>query len=100
MKLIKDGEIEVFSDDLKCFWLSWETINNQQIQLNLPENSCCNMRGAIKVASTLLPTVGVIYVESGGKPDILYTKLLTGKWECRDFRSISACASPDVPLPN
>lgn len=68
------GSRPIWSNGLKCCWLSWTAVDDGILRLNLPESHCCDMRGAIKAAEGLCPGVWRIDTYAGGKPDIMYLK--------------------------
>ena len=56
--------------------------------LDLSEDNCCDMQGAIKVAKILMPKVIVIITKSGGDIDTVYYKMWNEKrerWRVLDY---------------
>lgn len=74
-----------FSPDLMCGWLSWRPVKDGCLWLELPEGQCCDMRGAIRIASVLIPGVSRILVTSGGAADVEYRQT-AGRWYALDCR--------------
>ena len=64
---------EIFSEELQCFWDSWNVFDEHSLALYLP-NGCTDMRGCISLGRRLLPSVHRIRVYSEGIPDVLYER--------------------------
>lgn len=73
--------ISVWSDDLQCSWTSWECVVPSVLKLILPEHNVCDMEGAIRIASAIMPDVQIIGVFEGGNLVVKYKKIKSGKWE-------------------
>lgn len=88
--------VEMWSEELMCHWYAWRAVQDGSIPtlaLELPANNVCNMRGAVRVAKQMCPSVARIDVFSGGKPEIVYLLLAfrggSGgllKWQARNVR--------------
>jgi hypothetical protein len=65
---------ETHSAVLHCSWTAWRVIDDGILALDMPENNCCDMRGAIKIAEAIHPFVWKIETFEGGRPDIVYIK--------------------------
>lgn len=81
----------VWSEDLQCSWTSWECNGPGMLKLILPDHNVCDMEGAIRIASAIMPDVAIIETFQGGYPDTRYEKIKAGKWEAyskRGFKSI------------
>lgn len=74
-----------WSDELKCHWNSWRILSPQSIELQLESGNCCDMRGAISLATRLMPDVHSIYVFSGENLDVVY-HCHGGLWFALDTR--------------
>jgi hypothetical protein len=68
-----------WSDDLKCCWLTWECVAAGRMFLSLPPHNVCDMCGAIKAATDLMPEVQEIQVAEGSAVAIVYMKT-DGTW--------------------
>src|SRR5574344_25933 len=68
-----------YSSALQCCWSAWRVIDEGQLALDMEQDECCDMRGAIRVAQTIMPCVFRIVTFSGDSPDTEY-KLRQGKW--------------------
>lgn len=79
-------EHAMWSSDLQCGWLSWTVVDGGILRLDMPDDNCCDMTGAIKAAEALCPLVWRIDTYAGGKPDTMY--LLRGsEWKAVDERA-------------
>lgn len=82
----------MWSNDLMCRWISWSIEWDGFLRLDLPEDNCCDMRGAIKIAEAICPMVYRIDVYVGDKLDITYSQANSkAKWEAID-RSVRVTA--------
>jgi len=61
------------SHDLQCQWSSWRVVSPTRIALHMPEDNCCDMSGAIRLAQILLPGCRRIDTYAGDKRDTVYT---------------------------
>lgn len=64
----------VYSEDLKCSWLSWCVIDRGWLSVHVPVGHCTDMTGAIRVGMRLMPDVSEITVLSGDQIDIVYRR--------------------------
>ena len=78
-----------YSNDLACAWTSATAKDNETLVLFLQEKSCCDMSGAIKFATAILPKVTRIDTRSGGVPDTLYEKVNKTKWVAYERRGFN-----------
>lgn len=81
----------MWSSGLQCGWIAWRVVNDGHLALDLPDDNCCDMRGAIKAAEVLCPLVWRIDTYAGGKPDTIYA-IHKGKWAAYDANSSIAKA--------
>ncbi len=82
-----------YSSKLKCAFHGWRVLADGEIALDMPENNCCDMSGAIEIAEVIMPSVWKILTFSGEVPDTAYI-LLNGKWGAYDLRAVN----PEVRL--
>lgn len=68
-----------WSDRLKCRWIRWETWGEGILALYIPKGECCDKRGAISVAKSLMPDVLIIVVHAGESIYTTYDRL-EKKW--------------------
>ena len=68
------------SRHLQCEWSSWVVTGRRMLSLHLRDGDCCNMEGAVAVATFLMPTVQVITVYSGVNIDVQYLKPNGKEW--------------------
>ncbi len=76
---------KAYSSKLKCTFHGWEVIADGEIALNMPDEVCCDMRGAVEIAEVIMPSVFRIATFAGGKPDMEYL-FSCGKWTAFDAR--------------
>jgi hypothetical protein len=74
-----------YSSKLQCVFNGWRVLSDGEIALDMPEHNCCDMRGAIDIASVIMPSVWKISIFCGGMPDVMYI-LINGKWGAYDQR--------------
>lgn len=75
-----------YSSKLQCAFHGWRVLADGEIALDLPQDNCCDMRGAIEIAETIMPSVWRIAVFADRKPDVEY-RHWQGKWQALDMRS-------------
>lgn len=68
-----------YSSKLQCAFHAWKVIADGELCLELPEDNCCDMDGAIEIAEKIMPAVWRVATFCGGKPDTEY-RLMGGKW--------------------
>jgi len=85
----------MWSSVLQCGWVAWRVVSDGHLALDLPDDNCCDMRGAIKVAQMLCPMVWRIDTYAGGKPETIYA-IHKGKWSAYDANSSIAKALRSV----
>jgi hypothetical protein len=78
-------DVATYSSKLMCAFNSWRVLGDGEIALDMPENNCCDMRGAIEIAQVIMPSVWKISTFSGEIPDAVYI-LIDGKWGAYDQR--------------
>lgn len=83
-----------WSDSLKCFWESARPIGDYAIRIDLPKHSCSDMRGAIKAATAIMPTVRRIEVYTDGMPSSHYEQNDKGWWEAYNVRVATTSQRP------
>lgn len=78
---------------LQCKWKCWWVIAEGELALDMPENNCCDMTGAIEIAKVLMPGVWRIATYAGGEPDTEYQlvrdvnhRSWSGEWKAYDMR--------------
>lgn len=75
----KVKERAAYSGKLMCCFSAWRVIADGELALEMPENNVCDMRGAIEIAETIMPSVWRIVTFEGEKPGTGY-RLSLGKW--------------------
>ena len=70
-----------YSSTLKCDWFTIHPLGEHTIALVLPPDNYCDMEGAIKVASSVCPTVFRIDTFVGDEKDTVYIKKENGDWK-------------------
>ena len=70
----------VFSRTLMCRVIGMVPFMEGAIRMDFPKNNCCDMGGAIKIATTILPEVKHIYTFAGKEPDTEYHRRSSGEW--------------------
>lgn len=68
-----------WSDDLQCEWWCIRVLADGQIALAIAEGHCCDMHGAIRVATAVMPEVWRIKTVAGTVEDTEYWKV-DGEW--------------------
>jgi hypothetical protein len=68
-----------FSSTLVCHIDSIK-VTEQVIHLYFRVDDCCDMTGAIKVATAICPDIKLIYTYSGPALDTCYSKCRDGQW--------------------
>ena len=68
------------SEALQCRWGAWSVIDYGELRLDLHPMDCCDMNGAVKVATTLMPEVKRIVTFKGSNRDAEYRMTRTG-WQ-------------------
>ena len=74
-----------YSSKLQCVFNGWRVLSDGEIALDVPKHNCCDMRGAIDIASAIMPSVWKILTFCDGLPDVMYI-LIDGKWKAYDQR--------------
>lgn len=74
-----------YSSKLQCVFNGWRVLSDGEIALDMPENNCCDMRGAIDIAKAIMPSVWRIVTYAGGKIDAVYVGP-DDKWRALDGR--------------
>ena len=74
----------VYSSTLMCNLMGILPIVATVIRMDFPKNHCCDMGGAIKIATAILPDVRHIYTFSGLERDTEYHKRSNGEWVVLD----------------
>lgn len=69
-----------YSSKLQCAFHGWRVLADGEIALDLPQNNCCDMSGAIEIAEKIMPSVWRIAVFADGKSDVEYRHVY-GKWQ-------------------
>lgn len=75
----------IYSKQLGSRFIAWRALGPGELALDLPELACCDMTGAVDIATKLDPDVWRIEVFSGGDPDVRYLKIESG-WVSVDTR--------------
>lgn len=81
-------DLALYSKDLQCNFMQWRVIGDYALALDLPVMNHCDMSGAIKVATSLLPTVDYIEIWEHGvhlAPRLTTRYVInedTGEWGC------------------
>jgi hypothetical protein len=63
-------------------------VTDQVIHLYFPTHDCCAMNGAIKLATTIIPDIKLIYTYSGPALDTCYSKCRDGQWQSARARQM------------
>jgi hypothetical protein len=71
---------EVWNSDLQCVLLSIEVTAPGVLRLNLPEDHCPSMGGAIRLACAVMPDVRHIDVWAGNEPDTVFFMKQLSQW--------------------
>lgn len=89
----------VYSDDLKCSWISWGVVTSGWLVVHIKPGHCTDMTGAIRVGLRLMPDVCEITVVSGNEIDIVYRRDAGGWFTESDQWSIwaAACCGAGTP---
>jgi len=74
------------SDELVCTVEGVYISASRTVMFRLPVHGCSDMRGAIRAATRLCPTVRRVVTMSGAEPDMAYIKLADGDWDAIDMR--------------
>jgi hypothetical protein len=69
-----------YSEILHTTFNGWRVLNNGELALDMPADCCCDMRGAIKIAKNIMPTVWRIATFADNQPDIEYRLRFDGEW--------------------
>lgn len=69
----------IYDPALGCEYEGWRVLGADKIGLYMPEGDCCDMTGAIRIATILMPGVSQIDTFSGDVPDTRY-RLEHGRW--------------------
>ena len=69
-----------FSNALATTWDLWAARRPGELTLWMPKGACCDMDGAVRVGTFLMPEVTVIRTFSGMRADTMYRKV-DDKWE-------------------
>lgn len=75
-------EVSARSVDLQCRWSAWRVVGPRELELEVVDGHCTDMKGAILVGKELMPEVEMITVYSGDRRDYRYSKE-DDKWVCR-----------------
>jgi len=79
--LLKNRHGKVAPDNrLGCDLLKM-TVSSQMVQLYFPAGQCCDMQGAICLATSASPSIATIYTWSGDQQDTCYQKT-SNEWSC------------------
>lgn len=81
----REREAGARSDELQCRWIVWRAVSDGEVALEMPPDNCCDMRGVIRVAKSIMPHVWRIATFSGGAPDTEY-RLINEMWTAFDRR--------------
>jgi hypothetical protein len=84
---LKPSGSGAFSRILVCNIVSIK-VTEQVIHLYFPMHNCCDMGGAIKVATTIIPDIKLIYTYSGPALDTCYSKCRDGQWQSARARQM------------
>jgi hypothetical protein len=68
-------------------------VTEQVIHLYFPPHNCCDMDGAIKVATTICPDIKLVYTYRGPALDTCYSKCRDGQWLSTQAQQILAVFS-------
>lgn len=79
-------DFESLSKELVCEVEGVYISASSTVMFRLPMNGCSDMRGAIRSATRLCPTVQRVVTMSGKEPDTAYIKLADGDWNAIDMR--------------
>lgn len=81
---------------LKCFATGAYLVipDRRTVVIDLGESSCTDMRGAIKRATELLPTVQRIFTVAGHEQDTTYQRESCGEWLAFDPAPINGVTTP------
>ena len=63
-----------WSKQMICFWRGLKIVSDSQMDIHLGPHSYCDMKGAIKLAKAVLPSVKKIITFQLDKPDTIYHK--------------------------
>ena len=82
--------MSTWSEALLCEWLSWTADPSAPVlRLSLPVANCCDMAGAVSLATRLRPGVERVEVSAGGLLDIVYHRGIDGTWGAVNHRRAS-----------
>lgn len=70
----------VWNAELQCCLRGVVVRDETLIELHFPKYNCCDMRGAIKLSTRILPTATRIQTYEGNIPDTLYEKVGKSDW--------------------
>jgi len=88
-----------FSEELQCYWRGWAVSGKKCLTLYLAPGSCCDMKGAVDIATRIMPDVEKIQIYSGAATDILYRKHMDGEWGVHSMPQ-PFISNPPPPSPN
>lgn len=72
--------ISTHSDELQCRFESWEVAGPRSLVLRMPEDNCCDMRAAVRIAQAILPSVEAVHTLEGPLFGTTYWKDNDGIW--------------------
>jgi len=76
---------------LMCHYYSYSVISEYVLSIEIPKHQSTDMRGTIKFAQNILPSVEKIFVFSDDDLDDMLYSLVGGEWEAFEFiRSTTA----------
>lgn len=75
-----DASTGVRCDRLQCRWLGWEPVKDDGLVLRVPEWNAPDMSGTIDIAKAVMPSVRMVTVMVGDRPDIRYGRRHDDTW--------------------
>ncbi len=78
--LIKNRHGKIAPDNRIHCNLTKMIVTNELVHLHFPANECCDMEGAVKLATYARPSITDIQTWSGEKRDTVYLKT-AGEWK-------------------
>lgn len=79
----EDKSGSVSHPELMCTWNGCRILSGTSLGLMLGAGNCCDMEGAIRLATIILPPVEHILTYSGAIEDTSYHKSADGTWHAR-----------------
>lgn len=79
----------VRNSTLQCNLEAIRAIADGELQMEFPADNCCDMRGAIKLATAVMPSCWRIVTMQGGHPDTVYS-FFRDRWAAAEFGDTDA----------